>query len=189
MPDTDVKIFSPHANIKPQDADLDALRHFVDTERETLDAAKVLGRSLALHSTDTAENKALLLRYDAFGGEDIEKQLAVLRVFCGENAICACLTPAVVSDTAIAALHSELIHIDKLFWDTIAEGPAVTRYLLELSGSDSRNAPQIVGRVFACLCGRDDDLPLRTLGAETMRTQHDWVSARWEKKTHPPTDK
>jgi len=180
MDTEDIKIFSSEASGETHAGDLDTLAAETEALRESgnLDAAKRLGRELAALSAQSPELLALSQSFGFTLAPAREQQLHVLMVFSGQHALRAQL-PKLLSEAALTAMNNYLINHSKPFWDTISDGSAFTQYLLAAPMLKPAQA-ELVGDVFARVCGQEDNPDLRRLGATVFTTAAELVKAKWE---------
>ena len=176
--DHDIKIFGA----PDQQEDLESVAAQTEALRASgeLDRAKRLGRELAALS---AKRDELLSLANSFGfvlTPAREQQLQVLMVFSGQHALREMLVPKLLAEAAITAMNNFLINKSRAFWDTISDGSAFTQYLLaERAGASCEESAVLMGKVFARVCGQEDNADLHRLGATVFRTAHELVAAKW----------
>ncbi|MDR0530893.1 MAG: hypothetical protein LBG83_02375 [Oscillospiraceae bacterium] len=181
--DNDIKIFSPSARGGGIPDDLDSLAAQTEKLRESgeLTRAKRLGRELAAYSAQSPELLELAQSFGFALTPEREQQLHVLMVFSGQQALRAWLSPKLLAEAAVTSMNNFLINRSKSFWDTISDGSAFTQYLLAApSGVLSDEQTAAVGAAFAHVCGQEDNIDLRALGAAVYEQAMELIRTKWE---------
>jgi len=168
--DNDIKIFGtpqPAEDLETVAAQTEALRESGDLTR-----AKRLGRELAALSPSQAESFGL--------NPERQQQLQVLMVFSGQHALRELLRPQLLAEAAITAMNNFLINRSRAFWDTISDGSAFTQYLLaERAQNPGDEQANLMGEVFARVCGQEDNEDLKRLGTTVFHAAHELVRTKW----------
>jgi len=176
--DRDIKIFGE----QEQREDLESVAAETEALRESgeLDRAKAMGRELAAISAKSPEVTAIAESFGFALTPVRENHLQVLMVYSGQHALREILAPQLLAEAAVTAMNNFLINHSRAFWDTISDGSAFTQYLLvERAQSGGQARAELMGEVFARVCGQEDNSDLHRLGATVFSTAHELVRAKW----------